>query len=173
MKKVKNKFIMAVVAFVMAWSAEATDIRIKSGALLPNSVLLSTATATGLEISGYTSPRTNGINWGIAFGGVLADGSFQDGGYVYLNIEVMYRLKKKLETYLVGGTLFQSYNEYDYGYGWEYGGGVRYVWCNGVQIGAEFLRQDVTFQSNQSSTLIYDGETRANHNFIGYLGYRF
>lgn len=153
--------------------AQATDIRLKSGAILPNHDTLDTSTALGLEISGYTSQRTNGFNWGIMFGFVTADLSFVDGGYAYLDIELMYRYKRKLEPYITGGPLFQSYNEYDYGYGYQYGIGTRYVWCNGIQLGAEFMRQDVTFQSNQPSTLIYDDIKNANHNFIIYAGYRF
>lgn len=152
----------------------AMDVKLLGGPHLSGSNIDDNAIAGyGVEVAMYTAPRSNGINWGVAFGIVGADFKLINGGTTYLDLEMIYRVRHKFEGFLFGGPTFHSYNRRDYGYGWRYGVGSRYVFCNGFLFGVTFSRADLTYSSNQLSTEALDGQSSSLHDFLFMIGYRF
>lgn len=158
-------------AVLAAVASSAADLRLVVGGVMPSGEGMSTA--TGLEIGFLTSPRSNGLVYGVKLSAMLNDFEVNNGGYVALDLEAVYRAAHKLEIYAMGGGVYQSINDYDNAYGWEAGLGLRYTWCSGFQLGLEGKNMQLDYQSGQPSTKPKDGETDSTVVLDGYVGWRF
>lgn len=162
---------MAVVLLLASTALLAVDVRFVTGGVLPSGE--KTSTATGVEMGFLTSPRSNGIVYSLKLLGMLNDFKVNDGGFVAMDFEFIYRASHKAEPYLLAGGVYQSINDYDNAYGWEAGIGMRYVWCSGFQIGIEGKGQQMTYQSGQPDTSYRDGELDTTVVLNAYAGWRF
>lgn len=168
-----NKTVTRIAAILLcaAVSAHAADLRVISGGIMPSGEAMTTA--TGLEVGFLTSPRSNGIVYGVKLAGMLNDFETVDGGYAALDLEFIYRSAHKLELYMMGGGVYQSVNDYDNAFGWEAGAGIRYTWCAGFQLGLEGKSMQLTYQSGQPSTELRDGLEETTVVMDVYVGWRF
>lgn len=171
MNKMPIKALAAAVMATSALTANAADLRLVTGGVMPNGEGMSTA--TGLEVGFLTSPRTNGIAYGVKLTGMLNDFEVNNGGYISMDLELIYRADHKLELYAMGGGVYQSINDYDNAYGWEAGIGFRYTWCSGFQLGIEGKSMQLTYQSGQPSTALDDGDQTSTVVLDAYVGWRF
>jgi hypothetical protein len=162
--------IVSVLAIVIS-TAEAVDIRLKGGAVLPSGE--SSSSVLGVEIGGVTSARSNGVVYGAKLLGMLNDLKMNNGGYVAMDLEFIYRFKHKFEPYVVAGGVYQSVNDYDNAYGWEAGFGARYIFCSGLQLGIEMKSQQMEFQSGQPSSEYLDGVEQGTIVLNSSIGWRF
>lgn len=151
--------------------ASAVDVRLKGGAVLPSGE--PSTSALGIEIGGVTSTRSNGVVYGAKILGMLNDLEINNGGYIGMDLEFIYRFKHKFEPYIVAGGVYQSLNDYDNAYGWEAGIGARYTFCSGFQLGVEMKSQQMQYQSGQPSTAPLDGTENATMVVNSYIGWRF
>ncbi len=169
----KKLGISIVAAIMMTTSLQALDVRLVTGIIIPNNVHLEDSTLLGLEIAEYTNIRGNGLSYGARFGFASTDLSTDGGAYANLSFDIVYRLKRHFEPYFTGGVVLQNLSESNYGYGYAYGGGMRYSSCKGFQFGVEFNIQDMTFKSGSVANNTFNGDSYTNNNLIVYTGYRF
>lgn len=169
-----NKAIKGlVIGAVLAATSQALDLRVTAGAMVPDNESLEKQALVGLEIANYTNKKGKGLAYGFKFGVVSTDFKADEGAYVNLNGEIVYKISRKYEPYVTFGGVYQTLKDSDYGYGYNYGAGMRYSSCRGFQIGAEFVRQDMTYKSEQIATALLDESKYINHNLALYVGYRF
>jgi len=166
------KIISGIVALGMVTALSAVDFRMISSVVLPDSAYLDASKAIGFELGTTSTYRENGLNYGFRAGLMATDSKFQNGSSASMNVEVIYRKSRTYEPYITGGATYQSLNGEDFGYGYNYGAGMRYVWCNGWLFGLEFNAQELQFKSGQSATIAAQGESYTNHNIILTVGYR-
>ena len=108
-------------SLLLALNSHAVDLRIISGAMLPDNEHLKDSTPLGIEISEYTNNDYNGFSYGLRAGFVSIDGDVSEGSYANLNMEVLYRYKRRYEPYIMFGTLYQNLEKEDFGYRLWYG----------------------------------------------------
>ena len=169
----KNKVMKLLISLLIGISAEAIDLRLVGGAMLSDSVYISKSKSIGVSVSGYTDTKRSGVAYGVNLAAITSNFKQDEGAYVNLNFEILYRIKRNTEPYIVFGGVFQNLSNDDYGFGYSYGAGIRYVYCNGWQLGAEFIEHDLTFNSGRASSARFNNQEYSNHNLNAYIGYRF
>lgn len=170
-----KKRISTVLAITLIGSSalHALDVRAKGGVLLADTTYLDKTATAGVEIAGYNDKRYNGMFFGAKFSIMAAAKNAQQGTYGDLAFEIGYRIKKNAEPYIYGGGVYQKIGSKDYGHGYTYGAGMRYVYCNGIEVGGEFSQQRLTYNSSSTATSVFNNAKFNNSLFSAYLGYRF
>lgn len=160
----------AVVMLMAAASLHAVDVRVIGGGIQTADGL---KRGLGVEVAGQTSKRGNGLQYEMKASAMTNDFKVEDGGYVALDIDAVFRFKHKVEGFVGVGAVYKSLDAYDNAYGGEYFLGARYTWCSGYQLGLEYKHQALKFQSGQPSTKTQDGTVVDTDIFLVSMGWRF
>lgn len=161
-----------ILLLTICLSLSALDFRFNAGATLSNNEYTNNSNVFGLELGTISTYKDNGFNYGFKLGFLAKDAKFDSGSNANVNIELIYRTKRTFEPYVTLGATYKKLEDKDYGFGYNYGLGARYAWCNGFVIGGELNMQDLSYKSGDSSTADLDEKTFSSHNILLLIGYR-